>query len=201
MLEINQKSLTVPLIQGGMGVGVSLGNLAGHVAQVGAMGVISTAHPGYKEDDFESNHRQANIRALKKEILKAFARIDDKYKNEKYNIQIDTSPRSIESMENEAKLTVVMSKVSDTDVVVCNKTVYEKFAQENIFFDWEEIFDKDYQRYEPYMTDGIVDLSKFPKWREGNFTTYSPTYFCILKNSEHIEEVEIFLKYLMQNSM
>lgn len=71
MLEINQKSLTVPLIQGGMGVGVSLGNLAGHVAKCGAMGVISTAHPGYKEDDFESNHRQANIRALKKEILKA----------------------------------------------------------------------------------------------------------------------------------
>lgn len=71
MLEINQKSLTVPLIQGGMGVGVSLGSLAGHVAKCGAMGVISTAHPGYKEDDFESNHRQANICALKKEILKA----------------------------------------------------------------------------------------------------------------------------------
>ena len=33
MLEINQKSLTVPLIQGGMGVGVSLGSLAGHVAK------------------------------------------------------------------------------------------------------------------------------------------------------------------------
>ena len=49
MLEINQKSLTVPLIQGGMGVGVSLGSLAGHVAKCGAMGVISTAHPGYKE--------------------------------------------------------------------------------------------------------------------------------------------------------
>lgn len=71
MLEINCKSLTVPLIQGGMGVGVSLGNLAGHVAQVGSMGVISTAHPGYQEDDFENNHRQANIRALKKEIKKA----------------------------------------------------------------------------------------------------------------------------------
>ena len=71
MLEINQKSLTVPLIQGGMGVGVSLGNLAGHVAKCGAMGVISTAHPGYKEDDFESNHRQANIRALS---TKAFSR-------------------------------------------------------------------------------------------------------------------------------
>ena len=43
MLEINQKSLTVPLIQGGMGVGVSLGNLAGHVAQVGAMGYFYSA--------------------------------------------------------------------------------------------------------------------------------------------------------------
>lgn len=76
MLEINQKSLTVPLIQGGMGVGVSLGNLAGHVAKCGAMGVISTAHPGYKEDDFESNHRQANIRALKRNFksTKAFSR-------------------------------------------------------------------------------------------------------------------------------
>ena len=40
MLEINQKSLTVPLIQGGMGVGVSLGSLAGHVAKCGAMGLF-----------------------------------------------------------------------------------------------------------------------------------------------------------------
>ena len=58
MLEINQKSLTVPLIQGGMGVGVSLGSLAGHVAKYGAMGVISTAHPGYKEDDFEMHEKK-----------------------------------------------------------------------------------------------------------------------------------------------
>lgn len=71
MLEINHKKMTIPLIQGGMGVGVSLGNLAGHVASCGAMGVISTAHPGYKEKDFEINHRKANIRALKMEIKKA----------------------------------------------------------------------------------------------------------------------------------
>ena len=36
---------------------------------------------------------ETDTESLKKEILKAFARIDDKYKNEKYNIQIDTSPR------------------------------------------------------------------------------------------------------------
>lgn len=33
-----------PLIQGGMGIGVSMGNLAGAVAAEGAMGVISTAN-------------------------------------------------------------------------------------------------------------------------------------------------------------
>ena len=31
-------NIKYPLIQGGMGVGVSLGNLAGHVAKCGAMG-------------------------------------------------------------------------------------------------------------------------------------------------------------------
>lgn len=63
--------ISIPLIQGGMGVGISLGNLAGHVALNGGMGVISTAHPGYREDDFEVNTTNANIRALKEEIHKA----------------------------------------------------------------------------------------------------------------------------------
>ena len=44
--------LTVPLIQGGMGVGISLGGLAGAVAREGAMGVISTASIGFAEEDF-----------------------------------------------------------------------------------------------------------------------------------------------------
>ena len=63
--------ISIPLIQGGMGVGISLGNLAGHVALNGGMGVISTAHPGYREEDFENNTLNANVRALKKEIKKA----------------------------------------------------------------------------------------------------------------------------------
>lgn len=67
----NHYKISIPLIQGGMGVGISLGNLAGHVALNGGMGVISTAHPGYREDDFEVNTLNANVRALKKEIKKA----------------------------------------------------------------------------------------------------------------------------------
>ena len=52
---IGDMKLEVPIIQGGMGVGISLGNLAGHVAKNGGMGVISTAHPGYRAEDFEKN--------------------------------------------------------------------------------------------------------------------------------------------------
>ena len=47
-IKLRNKTLQVPIIQGGMGVGVSLGNLAGHVAKCGGMGVISTAHTGYR---------------------------------------------------------------------------------------------------------------------------------------------------------
>ena len=61
----------LPIIQGGMGVGVSLSNLAGNVAKTGAIGVISAAHPGYLEEDFETNTLNANLRGLKKHIQRA----------------------------------------------------------------------------------------------------------------------------------
>lgn len=61
----------VPIIQGGMGVGISLSNLAGAVAREGGIGVISAAHPGYLEPDFAKNPFQANLRALEMHIKKA----------------------------------------------------------------------------------------------------------------------------------
>ena len=41
--KIGDKITRVPLIQGGMGVGISLGRLAGSVAKAGGVGIISTA--------------------------------------------------------------------------------------------------------------------------------------------------------------
>lgn len=70
-MYIKNKELNIPLIQGGMGVGISLGNLAGHVAKQGAMGVISTADSGFMEPDFWKNPVVSNTRALEKEIKKA----------------------------------------------------------------------------------------------------------------------------------
>lgn len=63
--------LEVPIFQGGMGVGVSLGGLAGAVAAQGGAGTISTAQIGFRESDFEKNPLQANLRAIGKEIEKA----------------------------------------------------------------------------------------------------------------------------------
>ena len=70
-LVIGNIEAKLPIIQGGMGVGVSLCNLAGEVAKNGAIGVISAAHPGYMENDFDTNTLEANIRGLKKNIKKA----------------------------------------------------------------------------------------------------------------------------------
>ncbi|MDD8048336.1 MAG: nitronate monooxygenase family protein [Thomasclavelia sp.] len=70
-VKIDNLTMDIPIIQGGMGVGISLSNLAGNVAKCGGMGVISAAHPGYKETDFNTNPLDANIRAIKKEISKA----------------------------------------------------------------------------------------------------------------------------------
>jgi NAD(P)H-dependent flavin oxidoreductase YrpB (nitropropane dioxygenase family) len=70
-IKIGNKILKWPIIQGGMGVGVSLGNLAGNVALEGGMGTISAAHPGYKNKNFDNDVKKCNIQGLKDEIQKA----------------------------------------------------------------------------------------------------------------------------------
>lgn len=64
-------NITMPLIQGGMGVGVSLSGLAGAVAAEGAVGIISTAQIGYEEPDFEGNEAECNLRGIRRHIKRA----------------------------------------------------------------------------------------------------------------------------------
>jgi len=70
-IRIKNKIIKYPIIQGGMGVGVSLGKLSGTVALNDSMGTISAVGIGYREEDFYTNTLGANIRALRKEIKKA----------------------------------------------------------------------------------------------------------------------------------
>lgn len=70
-LRIGDMVARLPIIQGGMGVGVSLGRLAGSVAREGGVGVISTAQIGFEEPDFENDQAGANITAIGRQIRKA----------------------------------------------------------------------------------------------------------------------------------
>ncbi|TAL24519.1 MAG: nitronate monooxygenase [Nitrospirae bacterium] len=70
-LKIGDLTARLPIIQGGMGVGISLAGLASAVANQGAIGVISASGIGLFEPDGATNYLEANIRALRKEIRKA----------------------------------------------------------------------------------------------------------------------------------
>lgn len=70
-LKIGDLEARVPIIQGGMGIGISLGNLAGAVAKSGGVGIISAAQIGFKEELFQKNPLEANLIAMGTELEKA----------------------------------------------------------------------------------------------------------------------------------
>lgn len=70
-LQIGNLTAKIPVIQGGMGVGISLSGLASAVANQGGIGVIAGAMIGMKEPDVAKNPLEANLRALRNEIIKA----------------------------------------------------------------------------------------------------------------------------------
>ncbi|HAD03257.1 MAG: 2-nitropropane dioxygenase [Desulfuromonadales bacterium GWD2_61_12] len=73
-LTIGRHTVPYPLIQGGMGVRISGGNLAGHVARCGGIGLVATAGIGLNSPHFDGkNFFTADPLALKDEIAKAYA--------------------------------------------------------------------------------------------------------------------------------
>jgi len=75
-LKIGNLQNSLPIIQGGMGIGISLSGLACAVANEGGVGVIATAGIGHTEADWDTNPKAADTRALRKEIQKAKAGTD-----------------------------------------------------------------------------------------------------------------------------
>lgn len=70
-LKIGELIAEIPVIQGGMGVGVSLSGLAGTVAAGGGVGIISAAQIGYRDKDFDSDSIGCNLRAIRTEMERA----------------------------------------------------------------------------------------------------------------------------------
>lgn len=70
-LKIGRLTAERPVIQGGMGVGISLSSLAGAVARSGGIGIISAAQIGFKDPEFQINPLKANLYAIRTELAKA----------------------------------------------------------------------------------------------------------------------------------
>jgi len=72
-LTINNLIVKKPIIQGGMGVGISMSGLASAVANAGGIGVISTVGIGLLEDNPKKSFKERNQQMLNREIRKARA--------------------------------------------------------------------------------------------------------------------------------
>jgi NAD(P)H-dependent flavin oxidoreductase YrpB (nitropropane dioxygenase family) len=70
-LKIGDAVAKLPIVQGGMGVGISLSGLASAVANEGGIGVIAANSIGMLDPVYYANHKDANAVALRKEIRKA----------------------------------------------------------------------------------------------------------------------------------
>jgi nitronate monooxygenase len=70
-LRIGNLACEIPIVQGGMGVGISMSGLASAVANAGGIGVLSAAMPGFRQPDRVTHMKQANIRGLHEEIGRA----------------------------------------------------------------------------------------------------------------------------------
>lgn len=75
-LRIGDKVSAAPVVQGGMGVGISLSGLASAVANAGGIGVIAANAIGLLEKDYYKDGRAANLRALRREIREARKKTD-----------------------------------------------------------------------------------------------------------------------------
>ena len=70
-LRIGNAVARLPIVQGGMGVGISLSGLASAVANEGGIGVIAANSIGMLDPEYYARHKDANAIALRKEIRKA----------------------------------------------------------------------------------------------------------------------------------
>lgn len=73
-IRIGNLRAPVPIVQGGMGVGISLSGLASAVADAGGIGVIAANGIGLLERDYYKDGKAANLRAFRREIRAARTR-------------------------------------------------------------------------------------------------------------------------------
>ncbi len=146
----------VPIIQGGMGVGISMSSLASAVANEGGVGVISAAEIGFLKEDFAQHPKESNVIALKEEIAKAKAMTDGVLGVNIMVAMTDFFDLVIASVESEIDILFVgaglplgmpIDKIKNSKTKVC-VIVSSDRATELIFKYW--------QRHYGILPDGVV---------------------------------------------
>lgn len=135
---------------------------------------------------------ESQVEKLQTDLLKL---LGSGKKNEE--VMIDTSAVSGETYGSAMKMTVVMS-AGDTDILVCSGETYEEYAAQDAFLSWEEILGADYEKMQPYLEEGKLNLSKSEKWRAYHLTVYEPAYAGVLRSSDKKEEAVRFAEYFSE---
>lgn len=68
--NIGDLKIPVPIVQGGMGIGISLSGLASAVANMGGIGIISSVGIGLVDKNRKGGYKKSNIEAIRREIRK-----------------------------------------------------------------------------------------------------------------------------------
>jgi NAD(P)H-dependent flavin oxidoreductase YrpB (nitropropane dioxygenase family) len=71
--HIGELEIKLPIVQGGMGVGISLAGLAAAVANCGGLGVISGVESGFDRADYAADKQKANAQGLISQLQQARA--------------------------------------------------------------------------------------------------------------------------------
>lgn len=150
-VKIRNKILSSPILQGGMGVGVSMGRLAGAVAACGGLGCISTADAGYLEEDFRKNPFAANLRAIASEIKKAkkikgnmgMVAVNAMVATRQYADAVKTAVKAgVDAIISGAGLPLKLPEyVGDADVAIC-PIVSSKRAAKIILDYWKKHYNR-----------------------------------------------------------
>lgn len=136
--------------------------------------------------------QDGNRERLQQDLLE-FLGTGDKYER----VPLDTSATSIEDYGAMTKMMVVMAS-GTTDILISSQVTYDHYKAQDAFLSWEDVLGDEYSKYEQYMTDGAIDLSKCPKWETYNLTYYKPVYATVVASTKRPESCAKFVEFITQ---
>lgn len=91
------------------------------------------------------------------------------------------------------KLNTIVA-AGELDILICDEELSTSLKEQDVLQDWETVLGDDYVKYEPYMTEFGLDLSKSEKWGE-DWRFKNPSYAICLYSSKNPDGVKGMVDY------